>query len=108
MGSPANLQNLSSTSSVLTFSIEGFEVDSLTGDTVPVIGSFIALFTTESYQSVIAGISGGGTVPASFGAQFSTIGTTATVPEPSTLAGSTIAMSVIAIGLIRRKRFNKL
>jgi len=107
-GSPANLQNLSSTSSVLTFSIDGVEVDSTTHDTVPVIGSFSALFTTESYQSVLADIGGGGTVPASFGAQFSTVGTIATVPEPSTLAGSMIAMGVIAIGLIRRKRFNKL
>lgn len=107
-GSPANLQNLSSTSSVLTFSIEGVEVDSLTGDTVPVNGSFTALFTTESYQSVLTRIDGGGTVPAAFAAQFSTVGTTATVPEPSTLAGSMIAMGVIAIGLIRRKRFNKL
>jgi hypothetical protein len=82
--SPFNFQNISSTSSILTFGINGVEVDSLTGDTAPITGLFTLPFSTDSFQDLLSTAGGGGSVTTSFAGQFTVVQTSPT-PEPGTL-----------------------
>jgi len=97
--SPFNLRNLSATSSVASFSILGNEVDSLTEETIPAIGGFTIQLPTESFQSALAIVAGGGTITSSFAAQISTdTSSTPSVPEPGTL--SMMAIGMLTIGML--------
>ncbi|MGB6429206.1 MAG: hypothetical protein WBF06_01365 [Candidatus Acidiferrales bacterium] len=90
--SPFDLANMSATSSIASFSILGVEVDSLTGDTVPVTGVFTIPLSDESFQKLLATIAGGGTVTSSFAAQFSTPAAPSPAPEPGVLLMLAIGM----------------
>lgn len=102
--SPLNLQNTSSTSSTASFDILGIEVDSLTGDTIPITGEFTMPFTEQNFQEILATTLGGGTVTTSFSAQFATIGpgTTGTVPEPAKVSYLLVGLAAL-IFVARRK-----
>jgi hypothetical protein len=94
-----NLRNLSSTSSIASFSIFGIEVDSLTDDTIPVSGVFTITLPDESFQTMLTIVNGGGTVTSSFAAQINTdTSSVPSVPEPSTL--SMMAIGMLAIGML--------
>jgi hypothetical protein len=58
--SPFNLQNTSATSSTASFGIVGFEVDSLTGTSSVITGSFSFDFPTENFQTLLATLDAGG------------------------------------------------
>ena len=104
--SPFNLRNLSSTSSILSFSILGTEVDSLTDSNIPVSGLFNIQLPDESFQSVLAIVAGGGTITSSFDAQITTDTSSApSVPEPGTLA--TMAIGILAIGMLELVWFRR-
>jgi hypothetical protein len=79
--SPFNFQNTSATSTTLGFDLEGFEVDSLTGDTTPIDGIF-TIQLPESFQDALEAINSGQTLTPAFAASFST--PNSTVPEPDT------------------------
>jgi len=102
--SPFNLQNTSSTSSTASFVVRGIEVDSSTGDTVPITGVFTTQFSNENYQELLATVASGGTITTSFSAEFST---SSPVPEPSTLIELITGFAAIGITLICRKKFQK-
>jgi len=98
--SPYNLQNTSATSSTASFQIEGFEVDSTTGDTIPIIGTFTQPFTTMSFQDLLTAVENGQTVTTAFSAQFATV---PSVPEPGT--GGLLVLGLLpAAWIIRRIR----
>jgi hypothetical protein len=97
--SPYNLFNSSSSSSTASFNVLGLEVDSLTGDTIPVVGAFSEPFTALNFQQILAEVESGGTVTTAFGAQF------VTTPEPSTEVELMIGFCAVGIGLLRRMRF---
>jgi hypothetical protein len=102
--SPLNLQNTSSTSSTASFNILGIEVDSLTGDTIPITGEFNLPFAAQSFQELLATTGGGGTVTTSFSAQVATVdsGTTGTVPEPANVSYLLVGLAAL-IFVARRK-----
>jgi hypothetical protein len=102
--SPLNLQNTSSTSSTASFAILGFEVDSITGDTIPITGEFTLPFTGQNFQELLATTVGDdGTVTTSFSAQFATIGpVTGTVPEPAEVPYLLVGLAAV-IFVARRK-----
>jgi hypothetical protein len=95
--SPLNLQNTSSTSASASFAILGIEVDSLTGDTVPITGEFTLPLADQNFQDLLSTIGADGAVTTSFSAQIATTspGTAPPVPEPRTLI-----LMVIGIGLV--------
>jgi hypothetical protein len=96
--SPLSLENLSGNSSIASFSLSGSEVDSLTGDTVPVLGVFTVPLSSQNFQQLLATTADGGTVTSSFAAQFTTEGSPETAPESGTL--SMMAIGIIAIGMM--------
>jgi len=104
--SPFNLEDTSSTSSTASFNISGTEVDSSTGDTVPIIGVFTTPFSNESYQQILATVEGGGTITTAFSAEVST-SSTPVIPEPSTLIQLMTGIAAIGIISIRRFKFRK-
>jgi hypothetical protein len=98
--SPYNLQNLSASSSTASFQIAGFEVDSLTGDTVPFTGTFSQPFDFMSFQDLLSAVEGGQTISTPFSAQFLV---QPSVPEPGT-AGLLLFGLLPAAWIIRRIR----
>jgi hypothetical protein len=90
--SPFNLQNTSASTSTASFNIQGTEVDSITGDTIQITGTFTTPFTTQNFQHILATVEGGGTVVTAFSAQF------ATVPEPGTWIELMIGLGSVGIG----------
>jgi len=103
--SPFNLQNTSATSSTASFNILGIEVDSTTGDTIPITGAFTTPFSNESFQSLLGTVLAGGTVTTAFSAEFSTAPLT---PEPSTVVELMLGIGAIAMGLLFRKRSQRI
>jgi len=100
--SPFNLENTSATSSTASFDVFGTEIDTLTGNTVPITGTFTTPFSNMSFQDLLAVVDGappptGGTITTSFSAQFSTV----PAPEPSTLVE--LLMGIGLVCLYRRK-----
>jgi hypothetical protein len=100
--SPFNLQNTSATSSTAAFDVLGTEVDSTTGNTIPITGIFTTQFSNLSFQDLLATVDGappptGGTITTSFSAQFSTV----PAPEPSTLVE--LLMGIGLVCLYRKK-----
>ncbi len=104
--SPLNLQNTSATSSTASFLILGIEVDSLTGDTIPITGEVTLPFVDHNFQDLLATIGADGTVTTSFSAQFATTGSvTGTVPEPGNLILILAGIGVIGLVRLRSARF---
>jgi hypothetical protein len=101
--SPFNLQNTSSSTSSASFSIAGFEIDSLTNDTVPIFGTFTTPFASIPFQTLLAEVIAGGTVTTSFSAQFVTE-PVPSVPEPATQALMLGASLLAAAGFALRAR----
>jgi hypothetical protein len=100
--SPYNLQNTSPTTSTASFSLLGVEVDSSTGDTIPITGTFSEPFAASTFQQLDAAVEGGDTVTTPFSAEFETISTS---PESSTWLE--LVMGLGAIGISRMvRRFN--
>ena len=83
--------NITSSSSSATFLVRGSAND--ISDPSPIdgyfVGTFTTQFTTQPYQTVLATVLGGGTVTASYSANFSVTA----IPEPAT-------MSFLGIGLV--------
>lgn len=86
-GSPFNLVNTTSDSSVASFTVRGVARDLSDGSSLPFIGVFTSQFSSQSYQELLAVIAAGGTVDKSYSATFTVI------PEPG-------ALSIMVIGLI--------
>lgn len=105
--SPLNLQNTSARSATASFGILGLEVDSLTGDTIPITGEFTLPFTDQSFQDLLATVGSHGTVTTSFSAQLATSGsgTTGTVPEPGNLILMLAGIGVMGLARLRSIRF---
>jgi hypothetical protein len=99
-----DLHNLTATSSEASFSVQGTEVDSLTGNTVAVTGLFTAQFQSNSFQSLLAIVAAGGSVPTSFSAGFVTI---APVPEPSNGLTFLIGAGLLLIGSVVAKKIRR-
>jgi hypothetical protein len=98
-----NLQNTSATSSTASFAILGDEVDSLTGTSSAITGSFSFDFPTENFQTLLATLNGGGTVLAPFSGQIiATPAAVAATPEPATLIDFLIG-GISGLGLYMRR-----
>jgi hypothetical protein len=106
--SPFNLENTSATSSTASFNILGIEVDSLTGNTIPITGAFSQPFTDTGcpvlepcpFQTLLADVAAGIPITTSFSGQIATVGT----PEPSAFTELFIGMGIIALGICLRYR----
>ena len=96
--SPYNLQNTSATSSTASLRILGTEVDSSTGMTTPVTGTFSQPISDMNYQQILATVNGGGTFTTTFAAQFTT------VPEPANFIPIASGMLLLGIGTLARRR----
>jgi hypothetical protein len=90
MGTWFNFTNLTATSSILSFAIEGTVVDLTSpGQTSALTGLFTAQFATASYQSVLAAIAGGGAIPTTYSASFAATPNGAPTPTPTTTPTTT-------------------
>ncbi len=97
--SPFAFTNTSSTASTFSFGISGIAHDGVNS------GAFTAIFTGAapfSFQNFLTTINAGGTVTSSYTGSFQVVGTTSTVPEPSTLA--LLVAGLAAVVVVRRKR----
>jgi hypothetical protein len=103
--SPFNLQNTSATSSSASFSIVGTEVDSLTGDTIPIIGTFTQPFAAMTFQQLEADVFAGDTITTPFSAQFVT--EASTTPEPSSLLELMMGIGLVGISVVYRKKLKR-
>ena len=99
--SPFNLENTSATSSTASFNILGIEVDSLTGDTIPITGAFTTPFTSMNFQQLLAEVlTPGGSITTSFSGEIATV----VVPEPSAFVELLTGILALGICLGYRKR----
>ena len=99
VGSPFNLSNTTATSSTATFQVQG--VIQHGADFSDFVGTYSTQFVSLNYQQVLATIFSGGTVNATYSANF----IASVVPEPSTIW--LMMGSIGALGLLlRRKRLN--
>jgi hypothetical protein len=95
--SPFNLENTSATSSTASFNILGIEVDSLTGDTIPITGAFTTPFTSMNFQQLLAEVlTPGGSITTSFSGEIATVATVV-APEPSALIE--LLTGIFALGI---------
>jgi hypothetical protein len=101
--SPFNLQNLSATSSSASFSLLGTEVDSISGNTIPILGTFTTPNVDQSFQQILTTIGTGGSVTTAFSANFFTLAPNVT-PEPDTLVEITLGMGLLVLGVFLRKK----
>ncbi len=97
-GSPFNLSNTTATSSTATFQVSG--VIQHGTDFSNFIGTYSTQFVSLNLQQVLSTILSGGTVNATYSANF----IASVVPEPSTIW--LMMGSIGALGLLRRKRLN--
>jgi len=105
--SPLNFQNTFAGGSTVSFGLAGTEVDSITGNTTPIIGQFTLPFANQNFQQLLATIASGGTVTTSFAAQFATP-PVSNVPEPSTLIVLMVVLgAMVGISRIHRRKCAK-
>jgi len=97
-----DLENTSATTSTLSFNILGIEVDSLTGDTIPVTGAFTTPFTSMNFQQILAegAMFGGSVTTTSLRGEISTV----VVPEPSAFIELLAGIIALGIGSAYRKK----
>ncbi len=93
--SPFNLMN-TAVGSTASFTVRGVATSG--SDKVAMVGTYTTQFTGRDYQNLLATIGGGGTVEASYSANFEA------VPEPST-AYLLLGGLALAAGALRRKLF---
>jgi hypothetical protein len=93
--SPFDLQDTSTSSSTASFELLGLEIDSSTGDTIPIIGTFTTPFAAQTFQDLLATVAAGGTVTTSFSAEF------ATTPEPSSAIELILGVILLEAGRVR-------
>ncbi len=98
--SPFNLTN-TAVGSTASFTIRGIATSGT--DTAAVIGIYTTQFTGQDYQNLLATIGSGGTVQASYSANFLV---SQAIPEPST-AYLILGGLALAAGALRRKLFHK-
>jgi hypothetical protein len=91
------LSNTARNRSLLTVSVNGVARRIATGETTPIQGIFTAQFN-EYYQSILADLSAGIPVSATYSATFETIG----IPETATIA--TLLTGLVAMGALLRRR----
>jgi len=102
--SPYNLQNLTTTSSSASFTVDGVEMDSLTGTSIGIVGTFTQPFTTMIYQQLELDVENGIPVTTPFSAQFATVAAT---PEPSTLLEFVMGIGLVGLSIVYRKKLKK-
>jgi hypothetical protein len=105
--SPFNLQNTSATASAASFNILGTEVDTLTGDTIPVTGAFTEPFTAMTYQQLEADVFAGDTITTAFSAQFQTEALPSGTPEPSSLLELMMGIALVGISVVYRRKLKR-
>ncbi len=96
--SPFNLTNLTSSSSSASFSVMGTVTRNGT-DVTNFTGLFTTQFPTQSFQDLLAIVSGGGKVPSSYSASF----TAQAIPEPATASLMVGGALLLIAGLLKRK-----
>jgi hypothetical protein len=100
--SPFNLSN-TGVGSTASFTMRGIAtMGGMPASAVGVLGTFTTQFTGQDYQSLLATIAGGGTVQASYSANF-----TEQVPEPSTAYLVLGGFAMAAAGVLRRRLFHR-
>lgn len=100
--SPFNLTN-TAVGSTASFTVRG--IATMGGVSAPfsgVVGTYTTQFTGQNYQSLLATIAGGGTVAASYSANF----IVEQVPEPSTMYLGLGGFAMAAAGFLRRRLFH--
>jgi hypothetical protein len=99
-GSQFNLSNLTSTSSTATFAVAGIVSDG-SGDPISTFdGTFSTQFTNQNYQQVLETIGSGGTVQATYSANF----IVTAIPEPGTVSMLVLGGLMMAVPMFRRRR----
>ena len=96
-GSPFNLQNLTATSSTVTFKMGGFAADGTSTWT----GTFASQFNTLPFQTVLQSVTTNGFGSNTFSGQITL--TASVVPEPGTLSFLLIAMGMIVSSTVLRR-----
>jgi hypothetical protein len=101
--SPFDLSNLGTpggpvTGVAISFSVNGTAVNTLTNETSPFTGAFSTQIPNTSLQQVVATVSGGGIVTASYSANF-----VAGVPEPSSIFLGSLGIVMLLAGVGFRK-----
>lgn len=101
--SPFNLQNLTTTSSTASFTVQGLELDTLTGTSTPITGTFAATFDSLNLQQLVALAN----TPAGVSTGFTATFTASAVPEPASILQLGAGALLLGFGaLARRKRSN--
>jgi hypothetical protein len=108
-GTPFNLTNLTASSSVESFGLQGTVVDtSSPGETSSFSGLFTVQFPSLSYQSLLASLGGGASVPTTYSAAFTaTPNPVISTPEPSTLSLIGFGGAVLSAGLLIKRTLRK-
>ncbi len=103
-GSPFNLTNTSSSSSVVSFKTDGTVLNTATSQVSNFDGTFSTQFTNQNLQQLLATINAGGSVTATYSANF-VVSPVSGVPEPATITLTLAGLAfVIAGGLRKRKQ----
>jgi hypothetical protein len=102
-GSPFNLSNTSETSSVVSFKTGGTVLNTATSEVSNFDGTFSTQFTNQNLQQLLATIQGGGSVSATYSANF-IVSSPEGVPEPATITFMLGGLALIVVGAARKKR----
>lgn len=103
-GSPFNLTNTSATSSVVSFKTDGTVTNRATSEVSNFDGTFSTQFTNQNLQQLLATVGGGGSVQATYSANFILTSGTTGVPEPATITLSIAGVIFILAGTLRKRR----
>jgi hypothetical protein len=101
--SPFNLTNTSATSSVVSFKTGGTVLNTATSEVSNFDGTFSTQFTDQNLQQLLATISAGGSVSATYSANF-IVTSPEGVPEPATITFMLGGLALIAAGAVRKRR----
>jgi hypothetical protein len=102
-GSPFNLTNTSATSSVVSFKTGGLVLNTATSQVSNFDGTFSTQFTNQNLQQLLATINGGGSVSATYSANF-IVSSPEGVPEPATITFMLGGLGLIVVGAVRKRR----
>jgi hypothetical protein len=97
--SELNLMNTSSSSSKLSFNVQGTARRISTGEITQLTGTFVATLPTSSLQNVLSTFSSNGSVPVNY---LFTLTTPTPTPEPTTFVMAALGMA--GLFLLRRLR----
>jgi hypothetical protein len=102
-GSPFNLSNTSATSSVVSFKTGGLVINTATSEISTFDGTFSTQFTNQNLQQLLATINGGGSVQATYSANF-IVSPTEVIPEPATITLTLAGGLLVLAGTLRKRR----